>query len=58
MNYTAADPVGSSWTEKVLNVKDDKDSHAHLTADSNAVDDDEWVSSLVLNHSLVSTKKL
>jgi len=42
VNYTAADPVGSSWTEKVLNVKDDKDSHAHLTADSNAVDDDEW----------------
>ena len=42
-NFTAHDSVGGSWTDKVLNTKDEKGAHAHLTKESEGVEDDEWV---------------
>ena len=43
VNYTSADGVGGSWTDKVLTAKDDVPHEgAHLTDDSCAVADDEW----------------
>lgn len=41
-SYTSHEPVGGSWTEKVLGTKTDKQSDAHLTKESEGVDDDEW----------------
>lgn len=43
VNYTTGESVGGSWTDKISNTKDNKGSGAHLTTDSHAVDDDEWV---------------
>ena len=42
-NFTTHDSVGGSWTDKVLNTKDEKGAHAHLTKESEGVEDDEWV---------------
>ena len=43
-NFTTHDSVGGSWTDKVLNTKDEKGAQAHLSKESEGVDDDEWVS--------------
>lgn len=42
-SYSTGETVGGSWTDKVLNVKDEKEKGSHLTEDSKAIDDDEWV---------------
>lgn len=41
-SYSTGETVGGSWTDKVLNVKDEKEKGSHLTEDSKAIDDDEW----------------
>jgi len=44
-NFTTHDSVGGSWTDKVLNTKDEKGAEANLTKESEGgVADDEWVS--------------
>ena len=43
MNYSSGESVGGSWTDKVLSVKDEKEKGSHLSTDSEAVNDDEWV---------------
>ena len=47
-NFTTHDSVGSSWSDKVLNTKDEKGGQAHLSKESEGVGDDEWVSCLCL----------
>ena len=42
VNYTTGESVGGSWTDKILDNKDTK-AMSHLTQDSVAVEDDEWV---------------
>ena len=42
VNYTTGESVGGSWTDKILDNKDTK-TLSHLTQDSVAVEDDEWV---------------
>lgn len=44
VNYSTGESVGGSWTNKVLETKDEKVEGSHLTSESQAVDDDEWVS--------------
>ena len=55
VNYTTGESVGGSWTDKILDNKDTK-TLSHLTQDSVAVEDDEWVCSSKL--SLANIEKL
>ena len=43
VNYSTGDSVGSSWTDKVLHIRDEKEAGHHLTSASAAVEDSEWV---------------
>ena len=38
-NYAGGDPVGASWTDKIMNIKSD----IPQTPEGNEVADDEWV---------------
>lgn len=41
-SFTTHSSVGGSWTDKVLDTKDEKGAKAHLTKESEGVDEDEW----------------
>ena len=46
-NYTGGEKAGQNWTEKVMGVKQTKDTPSQLPQDQNeGVDEDEWVRSV------------